>query len=65
MTNVSELSIIIIWNYYYINSLCNQVLLLEAMQENLIFGDFQLYLQNKEAWVSFVLSTSDTWIKSI
>lgn len=65
MTNASELSIIIIWNYYYINSLCNQVLLLEAMQENLIFGDFLLYLQNKEAWVSFVLSTSDTWIKSI
>lgn len=33
MTNASELSIIIIWNYYYTNSLCNQVLLLEALQE--------------------------------
>ena len=59
------LGIIIIWNYYYINSLCDQVLLLEALQENLIFGDFQLYLQNKEAWVSSILNTLDVWIKSI
>ena len=64
MTNAQVLSIII-WNYYYINSLCNQVLLLEALQENLTFGDLQLYLQNKKAWVSFVLSTLDMWIKSI
>lgn len=64
MTNAQVLSIII-WNYYYINSFCNQVLLLEALQENLTFGDLQLYLQNKKAWVSFVLSTLDMWIKSI
>lgn len=38
---------------------------MEALQENLIFGDFQLYLQNKGAQVSFILSTSDVWIKSI
>lgn len=64
MTNAQVLSIII-WNYYYIYSLCNQVLLLETLQENLTFGDFQLYLQNKEAWVSFILSILDMWIKNI
>lgn len=64
MTNAQVLSIII-GNYYYINSLCKQVSLLEALQENLTFGDFQLYLQNKEAWVSFILSILDMWIKNI
>lgn len=64
MTNAQVLSIII-WNYYYINSLCKQLSLLEALQENLTFGDFQLYLQNKEAWVSFILSILDMWIKNI
>jgi hypothetical protein len=59
MTNAEVLRVIIIQNYCYINVWYNQVLLLEAVQANLIFRDFQLTLQNKGAWESFILGTLD------